>query len=153
MLAQATPAPEAPDYGAPPPVEPAQPAAPASKRTETPQEREDRQLGRNWGWAAVSIGASASVLAIGTSILMLEDSSSRSSNCNAQKACNSSGLTSNAQLDDLGPWNMAFWIVGVAGLGVGAYLLLTHPTDAAMGMKIGVAPTSSGTNLELRGSF
>ncbi len=152
LLAQATPAPVAPDYGAAPPPEQAQPAPPPSTKRETPQEREDRQLGRTWGWVAVSIGASAGVLAIGTSILMLEDSSTRSSNCNG-KVCNASGLTANSQLNDLGPWNTAFWVVGVAGLGIGAYLLLTHPTDEAMGVKIGVSPTTSGANFELRSSF
>jgi hypothetical protein len=153
LLAQATPAPVAPDYGAPPPVEPPQPEPPASKKAETPQEREDRQLGRTWGWTAVSIGTFAGVLAIGTSILMLEDNSTRNSNCNGQKVCNAAGLTANGQLNDLGPWNAGLWVIGVAGLGIGAYLLVTHPTDRAMGTQIGVAPNGSGASFELRSSF
>jgi len=84
---------------------------------------------------------------------MLEDSSTRGSNCNAQKVCNPNGLTANAQLNDLGPWNMGLWVIGVAGLGIGAYLLLTHPTDRAMGTQIGVAPNGSGATFELRSSF
>jgi hypothetical protein len=146
-------APTPPDYGAPPPVEATPSAPPSSTKSETSEQREDRQLGRTWGWAAVSFGASAGVLAIGTSILMLEDSSTRSSNCNAQKVCNASGLTANGQLQDLGPWNAALWVVGVAGLGVGAFLLITHPTDRATGTQVGVAPNGSGASFELRSSF
>jgi hypothetical protein len=155
LLAEATPtsAPAPPDYGAPPPPEPPEGNQAASKKSETWQERQDRQLGRNWGWTAVSIGASAGVLAIGTSILMLEDNSTRSSNCNGQKVCNANGLTANAQLTDLGPWNAGFWAVGVVGLGVGAYLLLTHPTDKDMATRVGVAPNGSGASFELRSSF
>jgi hypothetical protein len=116
-------------------------------------DREDRQLGRTWGWAAVSIGSAAGVLAIGTSILMLEDNSTRNSNCNAQKVCNSNGITANAQITDLGPWNTGLWVAGIAGLGIGAYLLITHPTDRASGVQVGVAPNGSGGSFQLRGSF
>ena len=101
----------------------------------------------------MSIGSAAGVLAIGTSILMLEDDSTRNSNCNSQKVCNSSGLTANGQLNDLGPWNAGFWVIGVAGLGIGAYLLITHPTDRASGVQVGVAPNGAGGSFQLRGSF
>ncbi len=93
------------------------------------------------------------MLAIGTSILMLEDSGTRNSNCNAQKVCNASGLTANGQLNDLAPWNTGLWVMGVVGLGIGAYLLITHPTDKASGVQVGVAPNSSGGSFQLRGSF
>jgi len=156
LLAQATPGtsvPTPPDYSPAPPPELPQPGPPPSRRAETWQERQDRQLGRAWGWTAVSIGTFAGVLAIGTSVLMLEDNSTRSSNCNAQKVCNPNGITANAQLSALGPWNTGLWIIGIAGLGVGAYLLFTNPTDHAMETRVGVAPNGSGANLELRSSF
>jgi hypothetical protein len=153
MLAEAAPTPPAPDYAAAPAPEPAPAPASSSRKSETPQEREDRQLGRTWGWAAVSVGAFAGVLALGTSVLMLEDNSTRNSNCNAQKVCSAAGITANGQLSDLGPWNAGMWIIGVAGLGIGAYLLITHPTDRAMGTQVGVAPNGSGASFELRSSF
>jgi len=84
---------------------------------------------------------------------MLEDNSTRNSNCNAQKVCNASGVTANGQLNDLAPWNTGLWVVGVLGLGIGAYLLLTHPTDRATGTQVGVAPNGSGASFELRSSF
>lgn len=139
-----------------PPASPARgaPSSSLSRKSETYEERERRQLGRAWGWAAVGIGATASVFAIGTSVILLQDASTRSSNCNAQKICNPDGITANAQLSDLGPWNAATWIIGIAGLGIGAYLLVTHPTDRAMGWtQVGVQPNGSGASLELRSSF
>ncbi len=123
------------------------------KPVETSAERHDRELGRTWGWTSVAIGASSMALALGTSVLMLEDNSTRNSNCNAQKVCNSSGITANGQLNDLGPWNAGFWVVGVVGLGVGIFLLATHPTDKSKNMQFEIAPTTSGANLQLRSTF
>jgi hypothetical protein len=163
MLADATPASttESTDSAFPPPspapAATAESSGPPPSRTSTTDQaahdRETRQLGRTWGWAAVSIGASASLLAIGTSVLMLEDNSTRNSNCNAQKVCNASGITANGQLNDLAPWNTGLWITGILGLGIGAYLLITHPTDRATGTQVGVAPNGSGASFELRSSF
>lgn len=156
LLADATPAPagsaSASASAAPPAAQTPAPGTAPSPDVAA-HDREDRQLGRTWGWAAVSIGASAGLLAIGTSVLMLEDNSTRNSNCDAQKVCNSSGLTANAQMQDLSPWNAGMWVVGIVGLGIGAYLLITHPTDRAMGTQVGVAPNGSGGSFLLRGSF
>jgi hypothetical protein len=154
LLAEAAPAStEAPSTQTSPP-QPA-PLAPASSsgKSETYEDRDSRQLGRTWGYAALSVGASSLAVALGTSVLMLEDSSTRSSNCNAQKACNANGVTANDQLTDLGPWNAGLWVVGLAGLGIGAYLLITHPSDKAMGTQVEIAPNGSGANFQLRSSF
>lgn len=169
LLAQATPAPDPPPSmtpaeAAPAPPLDAQPPAetPPSPRStqpsstdprETPGERESRQLGRAWGWVSVGLGGAAGLIAVGTSILMLEDSRTRNAGCNAQKMCSSSGSTANTALSDLAGWNTVSWVVTAAGLGVGAYLLITHPTDKAMGAQVGVVPNGSGADLQLRGSF
>jgi hypothetical protein len=154
MLAEAAPAStDAPSSATPPP--PPGPLAPASAsgKSETYEDRDARQLGRTWGWTAVGIGASSLAIALGTSVLMLEDASTRSSNCNAQKVCNANGITANDQLTDLGPWNAALWAVGVVGVGIGAYLLIVNPTDRAMGTQVGIAPNGSGASFQLRSSF
>lgn len=160
MLAEAAPAGSAPAAPGPGPA-----PAPASgssssdsnqKRHETPEEREGRQLGRTWGWTLVSVGAAAGVVAIGTSYLMLNDASTRNSNCNSStKVCNGSGFTANSQLADLAGWNTALWIVSAVGLGVGAYLLITHPTDRAVGnqIEVGVEPNAGGAGVGMRGTF
>lgn len=137
---------------------PAPAPAPATSETpeidrETPEQRDSRQLARAWGWLFTGIGSASAALAVGTSILMLQDASNRSNNCTSAKVCNAAGLTANSQLGDLGPWNAAFWIVGAAGLGVGITLLVTHPSDESKGMRLQVMPTTSGASLGLRGAF
>jgi hypothetical protein len=139
MLAEATPAPATPPPG--------QPAS-----SETTDERHSRHAARTLGWISISIGAAGGLLALGTSILMLEDNGTRNSNC-TNKVCNTAGFTANGQLSDLGPWNLGAWVVAAAGLGAGAYLLLTNPSDSSRQTQVGVGPTGSGAGLLLRSSF
>jgi len=139
ILAEAAPAP-----ATPPPNQPAS--------AETPDQRHSRHAGRRLGWISIGVGTAGGLIALGTSILMLEDNSTRNSNC-TNKACNTAGFTANGQLSDLGPWNLGAWVVAAAGLGAGAYLLLTNPSDSSQQTQVGVGPTGSGTGLLLRSSF
>ena len=139
MLAEAAPVPASASPG-------------HSAASETPDERHSRHAARRVGWIAVGIGTAGGLLALGTSILMLEDKSTRDSGCTS-KVCSTAGFTANGQLSDLGPWNAGAWVVAAAGLGVGAYLLLTNPSDSSQGTQVGVGPTGSGAGLTLRSSF
>jgi hypothetical protein len=170
MLAQATPSGTAPGTGSapatapatatdpgpdapPPPPPPPGPPPPPPAKSETYAERDNRQLGRTWGWSLVAVGASFGAIALGTSYLMLRDKSTEDANC-VGKVCNGAGLSANGELAGLGGWNLATWIVGVVGTGAGIYLLLTNPTDKAMGTQIEIAPTSSGGGgVSLRRAF
>jgi hypothetical protein len=84
---------------------------------------------------------------------MLVDSNTRSQDCDAAKVCSLSGLQANAQISDLANLNAAAWILAAAGLGTGAYLLLTNPTDRAKGTQVGVVPNGAGANVSLRTVF
>jgi hypothetical protein len=139
MLAEAAPAPATPAPGQP-------------SSNETTDERHSRHAARRLGWISIGIGTAGGLLAFGTSILMLEDNSTRNSNC-TNKACTTAGFTANGQLSDLGPWNLGAWVVAAAGLGAGAYLLLTNPSDSSQQTQVGVGPTGSGTGLLLRSTF
>ncbi len=99
------------------------------------------------------VGAPAGLVAIGTSIAMLVDNSTRNSNCSAAKVCSAAGFTANSDLATLGGWNAAAWGVAAVGLGLGAYLVLTHHADRATDTQVGVAPNGSGANFTLRTSF
>ena len=160
LLAEATPAPPAdatsqPSTAATAATAAAPGAAPAASQapqSETIDQRQSRHMARNIGWISIGIGAASGVLALGTSYLMLQDKSTRDSDCSS-KVCSTQGLTANSQLSDLGPWNAATWIVAAAGLGVGTFLLLTNPSDSSQGTQVGVAPNGSGASLTMRGSF
>ncbi|MGA2451084.1 MAG: hypothetical protein ABTD50_20685 [Polyangiaceae bacterium] len=125
----------------------------ASSGSVTPErERESRELGRTWGWVlAAGVGGVAGVFAVGTSVAMLLDKGIRDSDCNASKGCSPSGLDANTQIANLANWNTAAWILAVAGVGTGAYLLLTNPS--AQGTQVGLVPNGSGANVSLRTVF
>jgi hypothetical protein len=84
---------------------------------------------------------------------MLADNSTRNSNCSAAKVCSSAGLSANSDLATVGGWNAAAWGIAAAGLGLGAYLVLTHHADRTTDTRLGVAPNGSGASFSLRTSF
>lgn len=125
---------------------------------------DSNKLTRYAGWAVVALGAGAATFAVATSVMMLHESSVRSSDCNAQKVCTSDGVAANDKLGLMGAFNATSWVVAAAGIGVGAYLVLANPPrDDASTIKppqstsptaeIGVGPTGTGTGLNLRGAF
>jgi hypothetical protein len=129
-------------------------AAPAGGgKSETPDERDARQGRRMAGWISIGIGSSAALIALGTSIVMLHDKSVRDSDCDANKVCSPSGLTANNELGQMAGWNVGAFAVAAVGLGVGAFLILTNPSDREMGTQVGIAPTGSGTGFVLRSTF
>ena len=85
--------------------------------------------------------------------MILHDKSVRDANCNTEKICSPSGLDANQDIGLLEGWNAGAWIVAAAGLGIGAYLVLTEPADGGRSAAIAVGPIGSGTGLGLRSSF
>jgi hypothetical protein len=49
------------------------------------------------------------------------------------------------------PADAAAWIVGIVGLGVGAYLVLSSPSHAQSPVSIGLAPIPGGALMSARG--
>jgi hypothetical protein len=125
----------------------------ASTNADSPSERRSRQLDRTWGWVLVGTGGAAGAVAIGTSVLMIVDKSTRDSDCSAAKVCSAAGLAANTQIADVAGWNTGAWILAAAGVGIGAFLLITNPTDRAKAVQVGVAPNGAGADLNLRAAF
>ncbi len=107
---------------------------------------------RTLGWVIASVGAEAAIVAVTTSIMLIHEKSALNDNCNAQKACSQDGTSAAATIDSTVPWNTAAWIVAAAGLGAGAFLILTNPSDARQ-TAIGVSPTTGGAALGVRSRF
>jgi hypothetical protein len=132
------------------------PAAPASRapraREESMDDRVARQNSRALGWVLLSVGAESAVVATITSFMMLHQNSVRSADC-VDKVCSTDGLSANTTLHNLEWWNAGAWVVAVAGLGAGAFVLWTNPSDKALQAEVGVAPTGSGPGVLLRGAF
>jgi hypothetical protein len=131
-------------------------ATPAGGETgsqkESQDDRSSRQMSRVWGWVALSVGADGAILAAVTSFMMLHQNSVRSEDC-VNKVCSPDGIAANGKLGDLAGWNAMGWGLAVVGVGTGAFLLLTNPTDKALGTQVGIGPTATGSGLLLRGSF
>jgi hypothetical protein len=128
-------------------------SAQAGGKSETQDERDARQGRRMAGWISLGIGGSAALIALGTSIVMLRDKSNRDSGCDANKVCTAAGFTANNELGQLVGWNIGAFAVAAVGLGVGAFLILTNPSDREMGTQVGIAPTGSGTGFVFRSTF
>jgi hypothetical protein len=124
-------------------------SAPAAETPESPNAAEpaDPTLARTFGWVSLAIGGESAVVAAVTSILMLEDKSTRDSGCNAQKVCSSDGFNANVQLSAAAGWNAGAFVLAAAGLGIGAYLILSHPV--AEHVRVSVSPAGA----TLGGSF
>jgi hypothetical protein len=104
---------------------------------------------RTIGWFSLGFGIAAGTVAIGTSFMMLSDVSTRNSDCTAAKVCSAAGLNANSQLGQLGPWNAATYVASALGIGVGAFLLLTNPSNGEKQTAIGVSPNG----VLVRGTF
>jgi hypothetical protein len=135
----------------PPPPPPAD--APPASQSIPNDARGSAVMPRTIGWFSIGIGATAALVAIGTSIMMLNQLSIRNSDCNAQKLCSADGLTANSQLQGLGGWNTGAYVVAAVGLALGAYLVITNPAKSKDEMAIGVSPTNSGAAFSLRSTF
>jgi hypothetical protein len=133
------------------------PAAPTESRSEsapgvtTPREapKGSRAL-RIVGWVTFSLGAEAAVVASVTSVMLLHQKGVRDNECNPQKLCSARGLDANGTIASLVGWNTASWVVAVAGLGTGAYLLLTNRRSRST---VAVAPGPGEVGVGLRGAF
>ncbi|HSY24772.1 MAG TPA: hypothetical protein VK841_21760 [Polyangiaceae bacterium] len=104
------------------------------------------------------MGGIGALIAVGTSIAMLDELDQRNRGCNADKVCTVDGLSANQSLSQLAPWNVGAWIVTVGSLAAGTYLLLANPPDdrskdSARLTGVGVTALGSGAALSARGSF
>lgn len=163
LLAEGVPAADASSRQPTPQPAPAPARAPATApaSTATASDRDahaddvdhDRDLARMGGWVAIAVGGLAGIVAIGTSIAMLHDKSVRDAGCDANKACSSDALSANADLAGTSPWNTGAYVLAAAGLGIGAFLVITNPSEPETATRIGVSPTASGATVSLHGSF
>jgi hypothetical protein len=128
------------------------PPPPPPRARDEAQQKVRRDMARTYGWIAVGIGSLAGIVAVYTSIEMLHDKSVRDSGCNAAKACTTDGLNANADLAGASAWNIGSWVVAAAGLGAGAFLVLSNPSEEKK-TQVGVAPNGSGASLTLRSRF
>jgi hypothetical protein len=127
--------------------------APSTSESTPSSASSSSRTARTYGWVGVGVGAEAAVAALVTSVIILHDKSVRDANCSTEKICSQAALDANQDIGLLEGWNAGAWIVAAAGLGIGAYLILTEPADGGQRTAVAIGPIGSGTGLALRSSF
>lgn len=134
----------------------ARPGPPPGSATAPPPSEEsepDPSQARTFGWLGIALGTEGAVAAIATSAAILDYKSTRDSGCNADKQCSSDALNANNNISGMIGWNAGAYVLAVAGLGVGTYLLLTHPPRHARRFSLTLAPEGTMGGVGLGGSF
>jgi hypothetical protein len=116
---------------------------------------------RTVGWALIGVGAAGVVTGVVTGLMLDAKRDDVEANC-APEGCNPIGLDAAADGKTLLVVNAVGWGVGVAGLGAGAYLVLSSPRASHATVETAVAPrppnlgvsvSPNGVGLAYRGRF
>jgi hypothetical protein len=140
-----SPAPPAESARAPASDPPLFTSGPASE-PEAHEAKSDPTTARTFGWLSIAVGTEAAIVATATSVMMLEDRSTRSSDCNSAKVCSSAGFNANTQLSAVAGWNAGAFVLAAAGLGLGTYLILSHPIERHTEVYVSPAGVALGGN-------
>jgi hypothetical protein len=119
--------------GAPGATEDAKPAAGSDNRT----------LGYVFG----GIGVAGLAIGTVTGIMALSKKSTVDSHCDGDRLCDAEGADAAASGRTLGTITTISWIVGAAGIGAGAYFLLSSSPKSETGITASVAPGASSFRL------
>jgi hypothetical protein len=107
---------------------------------------------RTGGWIAGGAGLAGLALAAVSGAVLLDEKGTVSRHCPRPDACDGEGAAAASANKVWLPVNAAAWIVGAAGVGAGAFLILTSGPDAPR-TAIAVAPCEGGARLEARTAF
>jgi hypothetical protein len=104
------------------------------------------------GWILGGVGVAGGVTAAVTSVLLVKDKSTADANCPDKACVNQKGLDAVSQGKALIPVNAAAFTVGAAGLGLGAYFVLSNHRGGPAAA-IGPGIVASGPGLKCVGAF
>jgi hypothetical protein len=106
---------------------------------------------RTLGWVVGGVGLAGLTVSLVTGVMVLDKKSTVDDEC-TNDTCSSTGAEAASSGRTLSTVSTAAFIVGAAGLGVGAYLLLTAPSGTATA-RVGVRSRSAIPELVLEGTF
>ncbi|MBN1607179.1 MAG: PEGA domain-containing protein [Polyangiaceae bacterium] len=135
--------PEAPE---PPPTSP-------SRGQPAPEAEDWMKSQRTWGYIAGGVGVAGALTGVGSFLAMRHADAKARNHCDAETLrCDPDGMDA---LDSGKTWslvNYVGWGVAVAGLGVGAFLVISDLESEAP-QSVGLAPLPAGAALSYRGRF
>jgi hypothetical protein len=133
---------EIPTEGAP------TPAAPAP-----PPPVESSSSARTIGWIVAGVGAAGLGLAAVSGVVLIDYKNTINKDCTDKMCQTAAGPDAANNAKMWLPINMAAWIVGVAGVGIGAYLVIANPGGGRLPAAAGLAVVPGGLLASARASF
>jgi hypothetical protein len=103
-----------------------------------------RRTLRTLGWISVGVAGESLLVAIPTSIILLQKKGDLNSDCNAQKQCSQAGLNEANSLPALTVVNTISWALAAVGAGAGIILLYTTKPDGEHKATVSVSPGVGG---------
>lgn len=122
------------------------PTAPASASTAAPPAATGARGATNTptaGYVAVGVGGAALVVGAVTGLMVFSKKSTFADECDANKVCSQKGLDAADAGRRLGTISTISFAVGLAGVGVGAYLLSRDGSGAQTSLSPRLSPTSA----------
>jgi tetratricopeptide (TPR) repeat protein len=104
------------------------------------------------GWIAGGVGVAGLVVGSVTGVMALNRKETVDDNCTADKLCSPAGTEAAESGKTLSRWSTAGFLVGAAGAGLGAYLLLSGTSDGA-GSAVSIAASHGGARLGWEGTW
>lgn len=126
---------------APPAPRPAPVPAPA------PDAGDGRRMRRTLGFVAGGVGLAGIGAAVVSGILLDGKKAAVEEHCDEQRYCDAEGLDAAAAGRTLLPVNTVAWVVGIAGVGAGAALILTSGGEEKARVKAAVLPGGAGMSV------
>ena len=117
----------------------------------SPPPADDGSGRRTAGWVVGGVGLAGLTVSLVTGMMVLDKKSTVDDEC-TDDLCSSTGADAASSGRTLSAVSTAAFVVGVAGLGVGAYLLLSAP-DGTATARVGVRTRSAIPELVLEGTF
>ncbi len=103
------------------------------------------------GYVLGGVGIAGVAAGIASGLLINDRQQLVDDNCSGN-LCNPTGIDAASEGRTLLIANAAAWAVGIAGLGAGGYLILSHDSGGAS-QSVGIASVPGGAGLSLRGRF
>jgi hypothetical protein len=132
---------------------PALSPAPAAALALTAPDKSDRDDLRTYGYVATGVGAAGLLVGLVTRGLALGKKGTIADHCDASKFCDQTGMDAVSAASTLQTVSTVSLLVGVAGLGTGAFLVLSNPTPSESQTTLRPMVLGGGAGLSFRRSF
>jgi hypothetical protein len=127
--------------------------APTTTGTSTTSTAPTASMRRPIGYVVGGVGLASLVGAGITGVILMGDKSTVKDHCPAKDQCDATGLDASKSGKTLVPVNAVMWGVGLVGVGLGAYLVISGGASNEPSTSVGAASIPGGGELRLSRHF